>query len=230
MEIENFAESVIKEVSENEEKLRYYTHLLSEANKLARLTGPSDEVILWNDHVLDCAYALPLMPKEGNIIDVGTGGGLPGVIWAICRPGLNVTLLDSITRKCALLEKIITAMGLKNVSVVCTRSEEYAKEHREKFHIATARAVCASGILAEYLAPFVRLKGMAIAFKGPRVVEEIEAVGNKWKQLGFSSPKLTPYNLGDKKRYFLIWDKIAQTPKGIPRRAGMAEKFPWYNR
>ncbi len=228
MEIENFNEIVSKELSENEETLHRYTELLSAANELARLTGPSDTEILWNDHIVDCASALPLLPEEGKIIDVGTGGGLPGIVWAICRPGLEVTLLDSITRKCALVEKMAAALGLKNVTVVCSRSEDYAKTHREKFHAATARAVCSSGILAEYLAPFVRVKGRAICFKGPKVAEELETVGNKWKDLGFSSPHLTPYSLGEIKRYFLIWDKIAQTPLGIPRRPGMAEKFPWY--
>lgn len=231
METENVPEIIDKadkEVSENEERLRRYVSLLSKANETARLTGPSDEETLWNAHVLDCAAALRILPTEGRIIDVGTGGGLPGIVWAVCRPGLSVTLLDSITRKCALVEKITAAMGLKNVAVVCARSEDYAKEHREKFHVAAARAVCASGILAEYLAPFVRIKGKAIAFKGPKAVEELEAVGNKWKALGFSAPKLTPYALGDMKRYFLIWEKTSQTPKGIPRRPGMAEKFPWY--
>jgi len=230
MAITNLAELAAAEIKENEEKLRHYIHMLSEANKLARLTGPSDEEILWNEHALDCASALPLLPETGRIIDVGTGGGLPGMIWAICRPGLNVTLLDSIRRKCVLVEKMAAAMGLKNVSVICARSEEYAAEHREKFLVATARAVCTAGVLAEYLAPFVKLKGRAIAFKGPRAAEEIEAVGNKWKGLGLSSPRLEPYTLDGMKRYFLIWDKISQTPKGIPRRPGMAEKFPWYNR
>lgn len=230
MENENFNESVLGEVSANEEKLRHYVSLLSAANETARLTGPSDTETLWNSHILDCASALPLLPKEGKVIDVGTGGGLPGLVWAICRPELKVTLLDSITRKCIQVEKISTALGLKNVTVVCSRSEDYAKEHREKFHAATARAVCASGILAEYLAPFVRLKGKAISFKGPKVTEELEEVGNKWRELGFSSPRLTPYTLGDMKRFFLIWDKISQTPKGIPRRPGMAEKFPWYKK
>lgn len=214
----------------NEEKLRHYVTLLSSANKIARLTGPSDENILWENHIMDCAFALPLLPEEGDIIDVGTGGGLPGIVWAICRPKLKVTLLDSITRKCALVEKIVFALGIKNITVVCSRSEEYAKAHREKFHIATARAVTSSGILAEYLSPFVRIKGKAIAFKGPRVMEEIEEIGNKWKKIGFSSPHLQSYDLREIKRYFLIWTKIARTPKGIPRRPGMAEKFPWYTK
>ena len=218
------------EISEHEEQLRHYVKLLSAANETARLTGPSDEETLWNAHVLDCAAALPLLPQEGRAIDVGTGGGLPGLVWAVCRPQLNVTLLDSIGKKCAAVEKIAAALGLKNVTVVCSRSEDYAKLHREKFHLAAARAVSAAGILAEYLSPFVRLKGKAIAFKGPKAAEEIEEVGNKWRTLGLSGPRLEPYELGDMKRYFMIWEKIGATPKGIPRRPGMAEKFPWYER
>lgn len=230
LEKDNFTQTVAAEIEANREQLRKFVSLLSAANELARLTGPSDEETLWDMHIMDCANALPLLPQEGRVIDVGTGGGLPGIVWAVCRPGLKITLLDSITRKCALVEKIVLAMGLKNIEVVCKRSEEYAKEEREKFHVAAARAVCASGILAEYLAPFVRAKGIAVAFKGPKVTEELELVGNKWKTLGFSSPRLHPYMLGDIKRFFLIWNKISQTPKGIPRRPGMAEKFPWYNK
>jgi len=119
LEKEIFVETVESEVRTNEEKLRKYLSLLSAANELARLTGPSDEETLWDSHIMDCASALPLLPHEGRIIDVGTGGGLPGIVWAICRPGLNVTLLDSITRKCALVEKMAVALGLRNVTVVC---------------------------------------------------------------------------------------------------------------
>ncbi|MEG1642340.1 MAG: 16S rRNA (guanine(527)-N(7))-methyltransferase RsmG [Synergistaceae bacterium] len=230
MATEILTETVLKEVSANEEKLHHYISLLSKANEIARLTGPSDEEILWNDHLIDCAHALPLIPEEGKLIDVGTGGGLPGLVWAICRPKLQVTLLDSITRKCVLVEKMAIALGLKNVTVVCSRSEDYSKEHKEKFNIASARAVCGAGILAEYLSPFIKVRGQAIAMKGPKVSEELELVGNKWKSLGFSSPRLEPYTLNDMKRYLLVWDKIAQVPKGIPRRPGMAEKFPWYQK
>jgi len=230
MEKTKFIEFSQKDITDNEDRLRQYIHLLSEANDIARLTGPSDENILWNNHLLDCATALPLLPDKGKIIDVGTGGGLPGMVWAICRPELSITLLDSIAKKCTLIEKIAAAMNLKNVTVVCSRSEDYARLHCEKFNVATARAVCASGILAEYLAPFVKIKGKAIAFKGPRVAEELQLVGNKWDTLGFASPKLTPYTIGEARHYLLIWDKVSQTTKGIPRKPGMAEKFPWYTK
>lgn len=228
MEIENLNERAGQEIAANESKLRKYVSLLSAANEMARLTGPSDEETLWNEHILDCAMMLAMTPDKGRAIDVGTGGGLPGVVLAICRPDLEVTLLDSITRKCAQVEKICIALGLRNAKVVCVRSEDYAKEHPEKFSLVTARAVTSAGILAELLAPFAKTKGKIVAFKGPRVTEELETVGNKWSRIGLSSPKLTPYTLGDKKRFLLVWEKIGQAPKGIPRRPGMAEKFPWY--
>ncbi|MEG1603905.1 MAG: 16S rRNA (guanine(527)-N(7))-methyltransferase RsmG, partial [Cloacibacillus sp.] len=85
-----------------------------------------------------------------------------------------------------------------------------------------------AGILAEYLAPFVKTGGELISFKGPKAQEELEAVGNKWSRLGLSAPRLVPYELEDMKRYFVVWKKIGPVPKGIPRRPGMAEKFPWH--
>ena len=81
--IESLApEEIKKYIDENEARLRQYVSLLIKANELARLTGPSDEGTLWNGHIIDCAFALPLLPAGGSVIDVGTGGGLPGLVWA----------------------------------------------------------------------------------------------------------------------------------------------------
>lgn len=223
-------EEITAIIDKNKAKLEKYVELLIQANELARLTGPSDAETLWNVHITDSAYAIPLLPERGRVIDVGTGGGLPGLVWAICRPELQVTLLDSISRKCAQVQRIAELLGLGNAVVVCSRSEDYAKAHLEKFDAAAARAVCAAGILAEYLAPFVKTGGEVIAFKGPKAQEELETVGNKWSMLGLSSPHLVPYEIEDMKRYFIIWKKTGQVPKGIPRRPGMAEKFPWYDK
>lgn len=222
------AAEIKKILEDNEERLRRYVSLLVKANELTRLTGPSDEETLWRAHVADCASAVPLLPERGAVIDVGTGGGLPGIVWAVCRPGLRVTLLDSITRKCALVDKIAAAMGLANVSVVCSRSEDYAKKQAEKFDAAAARAVCSAGVLAEYLTPFVKRGGRLLAFKGPKAAEELAPAAGKWKSLGLSEPRLVSYALEDMERCVAVWDKVAPTPKGIPRRPGMAEKFPWY--
>ena len=230
MDKQQLIEAAQNEVTANKAMLRKYAQLLLQANEIARLVGPSDGQTLWDEHIIDCSYALPLLPQEGKFIDVGTGGGLPGLIFAICRPKAEVILLDSIAKKCTLVEKIATALCLKNVTVVCSRSEDFAKDNKEKFNIVTARAVCATGILSEYLAPLAKIKGKIIAYKGPRVVDEINEVGNKWQTLGLASPTLIPYDLGGAKHFLAVWDKVSQTTKGIPRRPGMAEKFPWYKR
>jgi 16S rRNA (guanine527-N7)-methyltransferase len=216
------------EVSENEDKLRNYVRLLKAANELARLTGPSDEETLWEKHVMDCAHVLPLIGERESVIDVGTGGGLPGILIAVCRPQSEVVLLDSITRKCALLEKIALAMGLRNAKVVCDRSESYAAKRRERFSISTARAVTSSAMLAELLTPLTKPGGKLLAFKGPRAPEELEPAKGRWGELGLSDPSLIPYSLQDMTRFIMVWEKKSPAPKGFPRRPGMAEKFPWY--
>lgn len=228
MDMERLGEDTKRILSENEDKLRHYAELLVKANEVARLTGPSDMETLWNDHIVDSASAAFLLPRAGRVIDVGTGGGLPGMVWAIARPDLEFVLLDSIAKKMAQVEKIRVLLGLKNVKTICARSEDYAKSNEEKFSVAAARAVTAAGILAELLVPFVKIGGKLIAFKGPKAAEELETVGNQWAGLGLSSPKLIPYSYDEKKRYLLVWEKTARSPKAIPRRPGMAEKFPWY--
>lgn len=223
-----FDKNITDLVERHEEALRRYVKLLIDANETVRLTGPSDENTLWNHHILDCAAALPFIPDTGRLIDVGTGGGLPGIVWAVCKPQLKVTLLDSIMKKCNRVQQIILNLGLNNVTIVCSRSEDYARLHREIFHAASARAVSEAGVLAEYLSPLVQVKGRLIAFKGPKAAKEIENADGKWGSLGLSPPTLASYDLVDKKRFLVIWSKIAPAPKGIPRGPGRAEKFPWY--
>ena len=169
---------------------------------------------------------MPLLPERGAVIDVGTGGGLPGIVWAVCRPGLRVTLLDSITRKCALVDKIAAAMGLANVSVVCSRSEDYAKKQAEKFDAAAARAVCSAGVLAEYLTPFVKRGGRLLAFKGPKAAEEPRARGRKMEVARPLRAAARELPLEDMERCVAVWDKVAPTPKGIPRPPGHGGEVP----
>ena len=94
--------------------------------------------------------------------------------------------------------------------------------------MAAARAVCAAGILAEYLSPLVAVAGTLLLFKGPRVTEELANVTRPWSVLGLSDPILHPYHLNDRERSFLLFKKTAPCPTGYPRRPGLAEKSPWY--
>ena len=164
-------------------QLRRYASLLAVANERVRLTGPYDEETLWTDHIEDCLHVLPLLPPSGTVVDVGTGGGLPGAVLAVCRPDLKFTLLDSLSRKTKALAEIIAALKLPNAEVICMRSEDFAAARRERYDAAVVRAVSEAGVIAEYLAPLVREGGALIAMKGSSVGEELaplEASGTLW--------------------------------------------------
>ena len=221
-------EEIRRSLAPFRERLEAYVELLSGFSGKVRLTGPSDENTLWNEHIMDCACGLPFLPPAGRIIDVGTGGGLPGIVWSICRPDLEVHLLDSVSKKCRALEYIVTELGLQNTIVLCSRSEELSSEERETYDLAAARAVTSLGVLGEYLSPLVSKGGRLMAFKGPHYRVEIREVSSEWKELGLSSPEVHQYRINEHENYIIIWDKESPCPLKYPRRAGMAEKRPWW--
>ncbi|MBN1333334.1 MAG: 16S rRNA (guanine(527)-N(7))-methyltransferase RsmG [Synergistales bacterium] len=210
------------------EKLEAYVHILSGFSGKVRLTGPSDENTLWNEHIMDCAYSLPFLPTAGKVIDVGTGGGLPGIVWAICRPDLEVHLLDSVSKKCRALGSIVHELDLQNTVILCSRSEDLSSAERETYDLAAARAVTSLGILAEYLSPLVSTRGRLIAFKGPHYRVELDEISSEWKKLGLSFPEVHKYRITDHEHYIIDWGKESPCPLKYPRRAGMAEKRPWW--
>lgn len=211
-----------------EVSLRRYAGLLAEANARARLTGPLDEETLWQEHLLDALVALPLLPERGRIVDVGTGGGLPGLVWALARPDLEVILVDSVAKKCAALEDIVTALAATNVTVRCSRSEDLARRERESFDVAAARAVTTADVVAELLSPLVRPAGLVLTFKGPAVAEELAPCDGRWGDLGLGEPDLFPYRLTGRDLTVVRWIKKGPTPDRYPRRAGMAGKRAWW--
>ncbi|MBQ3399715.1 MAG: 16S rRNA (guanine(527)-N(7))-methyltransferase RsmG, partial [Synergistaceae bacterium] len=144
-------------MSPQESTLYRYAELLASCTR-ARLTGTRGADEIFTLQVMDCIPSLEFLPENGRVIDVGSGGGLPGIVWAVYRPDLSVTLLDSINKKCAAVREIIDALNITNVEVVCSRSEDHARTHREIFDIAGARALSSAGVTAELLSPLV-MKG-----------------------------------------------------------------------
>ena len=209
-------------------QLHRYASLLAVANERVRLTGPYDEETLWTDHIEDCLHVLPLLPPSGTVVDVGTGGGLPGAVLAVCRPDLKFTLLDSLSRKTKVLAEIIAALKLPNAEVICMRSEDFAAARRERYDAAVVRAVSEAGVIAEYLAPLVREGGALIAMKGSSVGEELAPLEGLWHTLGLAEPNLYEYDLKDHKSYMLLWKKSAPCPAVYPRKPGRAEKKLWW--
>ncbi|MDR2180261.1 MAG: 16S rRNA (guanine(527)-N(7))-methyltransferase RsmG [Synergistaceae bacterium] len=226
-----------------EDPLRRYAELLA-SYSAARLTGSREAKELYDLHVKDSLHSVPLLPETGRIVDVGSGGGLPGLVWAICRPDLAVTLLDSSRKKCRALLEMAAALNLENVSVVWERCEEHALSARERYALASARAVAHVGVLAEYLSPLVPRGGCLLAFKGPRGAEELAEVeskeeskeeskgGNKreskWQELGLSPPQLLPYGPRDRNYFFVLWEKTLPCPSCYPRRPGLALSKHWW--
>jgi 16S rRNA (guanine527-N7)-methyltransferase len=217
---------------EMEAQLRRFARLVAEANDIARITGPSDENVIYEEHVKDALAALPILgkfPAGSSFADVGTGGGLPGIVWGICRPDMYGTLIDSVGKKINIVRGIIRELKLKNVTALNERSEETALSRRETFDIAAARAVAGATVLAEYLSPLVRTGGLLAAFKGPRAAAEIEGLHPRdWMKLGLGPPSLTPYKIAGKECNMLLWEKINACPKRFPRKPGEAKKRPWF--
>jgi 16S rRNA (guanine527-N7)-methyltransferase len=224
---------------EREAPLRRYAEILASC-AVARLTGTRGAEELYDLHIRDCLHSVPLLPTPSaaatpKVIDVGSGGGLPGMVWAICRPDLSVTLLDSVGKKCRAMEEMAAKLGLANVSVVWGRCEEHAAAARENYFFAAARALAHAGVLAEYLSPLVSQGGRLAAFKGPKGEEELREVGNRWAALGLNRPRLIPYdprvrsqNSARRGYFFAVWEKTAPCPSAYPRRPGLAETKNWW--
>lgn len=199
-----------------------YAQLLAEC-KRARLTGTRGADEIYNLQILDCLESLKYLPDTGKIIDVGTGGGLPGIIWALGRPDLSVVLLDSINKKCEAVQDIINDLGIQNVSVICSRSEDFARSNREEFTLAGAKALASAGVTAELLSPLVKVGGKLITFKGERVHDELSEVSNNWPRLGLSKPEINYYgDTENSSKCLVIWQKVKTCPKEFPRRTGLA--------
>ncbi|MBP3751664.1 MAG: 16S rRNA (guanine(527)-N(7))-methyltransferase RsmG, partial [Pyramidobacter sp.] len=213
---------------ETEARLRRYGALLCAMNERVRLVGPRDETTLWNEHIVDCLNVLPLLPESGAVVDVGTGGGLPGAVLAICRPSQEFTLLDSLSRKTNALSAIVDELGLDNARVVCSRSEDLASGSRESFSCAVVRAVSEAGIIAEYLSPLVAPGGKLIAMKGSSVGDELAPLEGRWGELGLKDPVTYEYEQNGHAAYMLVWEKAAPCPEKYPRRPGRAEKKLWW--
>jgi 16S rRNA (guanine527-N7)-methyltransferase len=214
-----------------EKKLRLFARLLAEANERVRLVGPSDENVIYEEHIKDAVEVsrlLGMFPSGNRFADIGTGGGIPGTVWCVLRPDLGGVMADSVGKKIRTAREISDALGLRNAAFVNARSEDLAARERESFDAASARAVADSRVTAEYLAPLVKVGGILIAFKGAKVHDEIDLPAQQWLKLGLGAPSLDPYSISDRKLYLLTWEKIAPCPSRFPRKPGEAKRAPWW--
>lgn len=205
---------------------------------LTAVTEPSE---VMKRHVEDSLAIIPPIQRSYvsssgsscdhlNLIDVGSGPGLPGLIFAIACPGWKVTLLESMQKRCVFLEHAVCLTGLANVEILRERAEIVGQsiDFRERFDVAAARAVAEMRVLAEYCLPLVRVGGLFVAAKGYQPQDEVRNAKKAIQLMGASILEMCsvesqgPYG----QRTAVICLKDCPTPKKYPRHPGIPAKTP----
>lgn len=155
------------------ELARRFAADLAEHGERLGLIGPLEAARLWSRHVINCAVVAPYLFPDARVADIGSGAGLPGLVLAIARPDVHMTLIEPMERRTDWLRDESARLGLTNVTVVRARAEEAVAE--APFDQVTARAVSALGKLVPITAPLVRAGGQLIFLKGSRISDEITA-------------------------------------------------------
>ena len=238
MDFEEFKEKLITSVdalgitlSEMQLKQFYtYMNLLIDWNKKINLTAivEPNEIIL--KHFVDSLTILKYISDETKIIDVRTDAGFPGIPLKIAKPSIEIVLLDSLQKRINFLEEVIKQLNIEKIKTIHSRVEDFGKDqkYREKFDMATSRAVANLSTLSEYLLPLVKVGGKVISMKGSFIGEELENSKNALNILGGKIEKIEKLNLpnSDMNRNILIINKIKNTPNKYPRKAGEPSKKP----
>ncbi len=210
-----------------------YVDRLLEANRRMNLTAAREPAAAWRRLILDSLTLVPgLEPVEAGarLIDVGTGGGIPGVPLAIARPDVHVTLLDATGKKVRFLEQCIEALPLANATAIQGRAEELGRDpaHRGRYDLATARAVGPVAEVLEYRLPLVRVGGRVLAMKASQAERELGEAGDALAILGAGEVQLVeayPPAFGQELVVISIV-KERPTPEGYPRRPGVPRQSP----
>jgi len=203
-----------------------YLDLLIDANKRMNLTRIIDRESAERLHIADALTLLPYLPPNPHrLVDVGSGGGVPGIPLAIARPDAIVLLIESTQKKAAFLKDVAEKLGLTNVAVSEWRAEEVARSNsRESFDVATARAVGAMDMLVEWCLPLVRVGGTMLAMKGEKVTAELTVSGKATKWVGGGKATVHPVELPGADHHVIVEiPKIERTHNAYPRPASEAK-------
>lgn len=166
-----------------------YVDLLATWGIERGLLGPREAPRIWDRHVLNCAVVVPRLPRDATVADVGSGAGLPGLVWAIARPDLNVTLIEPLLRRTTFLTEVIDDLGLTNATVVRGRATDVS----DRFDVVTARAVADLGKLGSWCLPLVRPGGVLLALKGEAASAEVAMWTEAMRRSGATDIVVTSY-------------------------------------
>ena len=218
------------ELTENQiEQFYNYMNGILKWNKSINVTSITDEKMFIVKHFADSLTINRFVEDKKNLIDIGTGAGFPGIPLKIVNKDLKVTLIDSVNKKLNIIRDITADFNLENLEIIHTRAEDLANdiEYREKYDIATTRAVSNLTTIVEYMLPFVKINGYAICMKGPNIRQELEDSKVAIEVLGGKLEKIESLNVGNElERNIILIKKVKSTPKKFPRGKGKPLKEP----
>lgn len=170
-----------------------YAHILATDGVVKGLIGPREVPRIWDRHVMNSAVVVPRVPHGATVADIGTGAGLPGLVWAIARPDITVTLVEPLLRRTTFLDATVAALGLDNVVVLRSRAEDVG----QTYDVVTARAVAALDKLGRWCMPLVAPGGVLLAMKGQSASDEVRTATATLHRLGATSIVVATYENGD---------------------------------
>lgn len=155
-----------------------YAELLATDGVVRGLIGPREAPRLWDRHLLNCAVLAEAVPTESLVCDIGSGAGLPGLVLALARPDVTVTLVEPLLRRTTFLQDVVDDLSLTNVEVCRGRAE--ALHGKRVFDVVTSRAVAPLPRLVGWSMPLVAPSGALVALKGSSIQDEIDEASSQW--------------------------------------------------
>ncbi len=237
MELKEFKEIFINEskdlnleINDKQLELFYkYMNGIIDWNDKINVTAITDEKMFIVKHFVDSLAINKFVAQAKSIIDIGTGGGFPGIPLKIMNYDKKVTLIDSVNKKLNVIRDITKDMDLGELEILHSRAEDLAskQEYRETYDIATTRAVSNFSTILEYMLPFIKVGGYAICMKGPNYTEEFEEAKVAIEVLGGKFDSIERLNVGNElERNIIVIKKVKNTPKKFPRGQGKPLKEP----
>jgi 16S rRNA (guanine527-N7)-methyltransferase len=239
-ELHNLWESTLgwSPSSVQQQQFQQLLEQIYELNQKVNLTRITDPEAFWEKHLWDSLWGvrpwLDAVAVEESMhwkaIDIGTGGGFPGIPVAIARPEWQMTLLDATSKKIACLKTLSETLPLTNVQTRCDRAETLGQDlrHRETYDLALIRAVGSSSTCAEYTLPLLKIGGTAVLYRGQWSTEEEQILHKALLQLGGEINEIciavTPITNGQRHGVYLR--KIEATSASYPRKSGLPAKYP----